>query len=212
MKCEVCGQEYGLAHNCPGVAPALSQEETARPPSGFAPLYYFAMAFNIARWDDVAIRSASRDSSASVFGAFFWMVTAFVILLFTALPQILKNPQLSGPALVIGSIVGLAIGMVVMAIITFMQTGLCYLIAKWFFGGTGTYMAVMRPLLLGWFVNILVLIPVAGAAFAGIAWTAVLMLVFEEVDGIGRLQAFCISAGINICFFVLQLMIMTRRA
>jgi len=32
------------------------------------------------------------------------------------------------------------------------------------------------------------------------------MMVFEEVEGISRLQAFGISAGINVCFFILQLM------
>jgi hypothetical protein len=211
MKCEFCGQEYGLAHNCPGVAPApMTPEETAPPPSGFAPLYYLGLAFNIVRWDDVSIRRASRDFTAIFYGAFFWTVSALVILLFAAVPQILNNPQLSGPALVIGLIMGLAIGLAVMAIITAVQIGLCYLTAKWFFGGTGTYMGIVRPLLLGWFVNVLVLIPVAGAAVAGIAWTAVLMLVFEEVDGIRRLQAFFISAGINVCFFLLQIMMMTR--
>jgi hypothetical protein len=33
------------------------------------------------------------------------------------------------------------------------------------------------------------------------------MMVFEEVEGIGRLQAFGISASINVCFFILQLML-----
>jgi len=67
-------------------------------------------------------------------------------------------------------------------------------------------LGVTRPLLLGWFVNCLVLIPVAGTLAAAIGWTAVLMMVFEEVQGISRLQAFGISAGINVCFFVLQQM------
>lgn len=91
-----------------------------------------------------------------------------------------------------------------MGIITFVQLGLCHLIAKWFFGSTGTLIGVMRPLLLGWFVNALALIPVIGMLAAGVTWTAVSMLVFEEVDGIGRLQAFLISAGINVCFIALQ--------
>jgi hypothetical protein len=65
---------------------------------------------------------------------------------------------------------------------------------------------LLAPLLLGWFVNVLVLIPVLGNLASAIAWTAVLMLVFEEVDGIERLQAFGISAGINICFYLLQFM------
>lgn len=72
-------------------------------------------------------------------------------------------------------------------------------------------MAIMRPLLLGWFVNALILIPVVGPLPAGIAWTAVLMLAFEEVEGIGRLQAFFISAGINFCFIALQFMTGRRR-
>jgi len=54
--------------------------------------------------------------------------------------------------------------------------------------------------------NCLVLIPVAGTLAAAIGWTAVLMMVFEEVEGISRLQPFGISAGINVCFFVLQQM------
>jgi hypothetical protein len=58
---------------------------------------------------------------------------------------------------------------------------------------------------LAWFVNCLILIPFLGMLAAGIAWTAVLMMVFEELDGIGRLQAFGIAAGINICFTLLQL-------
>jgi hypothetical protein len=66
----------------------------------------------------------------------------------------------------------------------------------------------MRLLLLGWFVNCLAVISVAGMLLAAIGWTAVLMMVFEEVDGIERLQAFGISAGINICFFVLQFSMM----
>lgn len=212
MKCEICSQEYGLSHNCPGVAPAqMTQEESAPPPSGFAPIYYLALAVNIARWDDVSIRRASRDSQAIVYGAFFWMTTALAILAVSAVPQIIKYGQLTGPALGIGVVVGLALGLAVMALVTYLQMGLCYLIAKIFFGGTGTFLRVVRPLLLGWIVNILVLVPVAGNWLAGIAWTAVLMLVFEEVDGITRMQAFCISAGINVCFFVLQLMIMTHR-
>ena len=69
---------------------------------------------------------------------------------------------------------------VVMAFITFIQFGLCHLIAKWFFGDTGTFMGIMRPLLLGWFVNALILLPVVGLWPAAIAWIAVLMLVFED--------------------------------
>ena len=212
MKCELCGLEYGLAHNCPGAVVAqMTQEEAAPPPGGFAPLHYLRLAFNIARWDDVSIRRASRDNYSPFYGAFYWALTALIILTFRALPQVLRVIQSSRPAMIIGLSVGLIFGLLVMAILTFIQIGLCHLIAKWFFGGTGTFAGIMRPLLLGWFVNALVLIPVVGPSAAAIAWTAVLMLVFEEVDGIGRLQAFFISAGIGVCFFVLQFMTHMRR-
>jgi hypothetical protein len=185
----------------------MPPEESAPPPAGFAPFYYLRMAFNIARWDEVAIRRASRDSNAVYYGAFFWTVTAVAILLVSVLPRILKAAKTSGPAMIIGLIVGVIFGLAVMAFLTFVQLGLCHLIAKWFFGGNGSYMGVMRPLLLGWFVNVLILIPVVGTLAAAIAWIAVLMLVFEEVDGIGRLQAFLISAGINVCFLVIQFLL-----
>lgn len=61
MQCTVCGQEYGLAHTCAGVAPLTTPEETV-PPSGlrFAPIHYFGEAVKILCWDDAAVRRASR--------------------------------------------------------------------------------------------------------------------------------------------------------
>ena len=47
----------------------MTLEEVAPPPSEFAPFYYIRMAFNIVRWDDMAIRRASRDPNALVYGA-----------------------------------------------------------------------------------------------------------------------------------------------
>jgi hypothetical protein len=206
MKCAVCGMDYGLSHQCSGIAPLVSDEEAAPTPTGFSPGYYLGLAFKIARWDDIAIRRASRDPNALYYGAFFWFIAATIVLIGTALPQTLAAIHTTGPALVFGVTLGMIFGLVVMAILTFIQLGLCHLIAKWLFDGSGSYLGVMRPLLLGWIVNCLILIPFVGMLAAAIAWTAVLMMVFEEVDGIGRLQAFGISAGINVCFFLLQLM------
>jgi hypothetical protein len=206
MRCGVCGMDYGLSHQCSGIAPLMTEEEAAPPPAGFLPGYYWGLAFRIARWDDIAIRRASRDPNALYYGAFFWFIAATIVLIGTALPQTLAAIHATGPALVIGVAVGMIFGLVVMAFLTFIQLGLCHLIAKWLFDGSGSYWGLMRPLLLGWFVNCLILIPFVGTLAAGIAWTAVLMMVFEEVGGIGRLQAFGISAGINVCFFLLQLM------
>jgi hypothetical protein len=211
MRCDVCGMDYGLSHNCSGIAPLMTAEETAPPPTGFAPEYYGQLAFNIARWDEIAIRRASRDPNAIYYGAFFWLVAATIVLIAAALPRILIAIQTSGSAVILGIAASMGFGLATMAILTFIQLGLCHLIAKCLFEGSGSYLGVMRPLLLGWFVNCLVLVPVVGMLAAAIAWTAVLMMVFEEVDGISRLQAFSISAGINVCFFILQLMMPVTR-
>lgn len=207
MQCQVCGMEYGLSHNCSGVAPALSPEEAAPVPEGFAPIYYLRLAFHIARWNDVAIRRASRDPNALAYGAALCALSAAIIFLVTALPKMLTREGATAGTIFWGLLLGLVFVWVYMGAIALIQFGLCHLIARWFLGATGTFFGVMRPLLLGWFVNCLILIPVAGTLAAAIAWTAVLMMVFEEVDGIGRLQAFLISAGINAVFLVLQFLL-----
>src|SRR5215472_5394524 len=203
MRCAVCGLEYGLSHNCSGIAPLQTAEDIAPPPSGFAPVYYLRLGFNIARWDDLSIHRASRDANALFYGLAVWAVSVLIILLRTAIPAFerLERPV---TVLLAGLLIGVVFMLAYMGVIVVIQLGLCHLIAKWFFGATGTFAGVMRPLLLAWFVNCLVLIPFLGMLAAAIAWTAVLMMVFEEVDGIGRLQAFGISAGINVCFLRLQ--------
>jgi len=72
-------------------------------------------------------------------------------------------------------------------------------------GDVDEFIEVMRPVMLVWFVNCLVLIPSErGIFYTGIVWMMVLMMVFEEVMGIRRLQAFCISAAVNFCVFAVQ--------
>ncbi len=212
MRCDVCGLEYGLSHNCPGPLPQVARDLVAaelQVPSDAGLGYYLGQAVKIVRWDDGAIRRNAKDPKATAYGLVFWSASILLILLVTTLPILSRSlPKVNPIAQAIGITVGLAFGLVIMAVITFLQLGLCHLIAKWFFGASGKFVEVMRPLLLGWFVNCLSLIPVAGMLLAAIGWTAVLMMVFEEVDGIGRLQAFGISAGINICFLVLQFSLM----
>ena len=207
MRCNVCGMEYGLSHACSGIAPLLTAEESAPPPTGFSPGYYLRLAFDIVRWDDVAIRRASRDANALYYGVALSATGAAIIFLGTMLPRWLTRPATSPASLVFELILGLMIFWVYMGAVAIVQLSLCHLLAKWFFGATGSYLGVMRPLLLTWFVNCLILIPFVGILTAGIAWTAVLMMVFEEVDGVGRMQAFLISAGINVAFVVAQLLL-----
>lgn len=210
MRCEVCGMEVGLAHNCSGIAPALTPEEAAPPPPGIAPLYYLKLAFNIARWDEVAVRRAARDPDSLFYGAIFSAIGAAIIFLGTSLPKMLARPEMNGDKLFWGLLLGLLFVWVSLGVVALVQLGLCHLIAKWFFGATGTFVGVMRPLLLGWFVNVLIIIPVIGTLASAIAWTAVLMIVFEEADGIERMQAFFISAGVNAAFYALQFLLPLR--
>lgn len=196
-----------MSHECSGLSPFITLEEAAPPPSEFAPFYYVRMAFDIVRWDDMAIRRASRDPNALVYGAALSALSAAIIFLVTALPGMLTREGKSPEAIFMGLLLGLVFFWTYMGIIALIQIGLCHAIAKIFLGATGTLVGVMRPLFLGWFVNVLILIPVVGVFAVGIAWTAVLMLVFEEIDGIGRMQAFLISAGINAVFVAMQILI-----
>jgi hypothetical protein len=132
-------------------------------------------------------------------------VSAVVILLVQTYPAMkIRVPNALPMAFVIGLVFVIIVGAMFMALITVLHLILCNVIAKLIFGASGKFIEVMRPLLLGWFVNYLVLIPGVGILLTGIGWTAVLMMVFEEIDGIGRLQAFGISARINLCFFAIQ--------
>ena len=204
MKCNVCGLEYGLSHNCSGVVAMPSAEEVLPAPTGFAPFYYLRLAFKIVCWDDLSIRRASRDAAALYYGILVWLTTSTILFLFTAVPIILTRRIEPPAAMAIGIVVGLLVFLVIAGIGTTIQIGLCHLVSKWFFAGTGTYLGILRPILLASFVTLLMLVPIAGPLAAGIASTAVLMMVFEEVEGIARLTAFGISAGINILFFVVQ--------
>jgi hypothetical protein len=161
------------------------------------------LALQIGRWDDVAVRRAARDPDSLFYGAIFCAITASIIFFATALPSILHREGATAGTIFWSVLLGLLFVWVTLGVIALVQLSLCHLIAKWFLGATGTFVGVLRPLLLGWFVNGLAAIPVIGPIAAAIAWTAVLMLVLEEADGIGRMQAFLISAGINAIFLAL---------
>lgn len=159
MQCQVCGMEYARSHNCPGTAPALSPEEALPAPEGFAPFHYLRLGFEIARWDDVAIRRASRDPNALPYGVVYSAMSATIIFLVTALPKMLTRQAATGGTIFWGLLLGLVFVWVYTSAIALIQCGFCHLIARWFLGATGTFFGVIRPLLLGWFVNCLILIP-----------------------------------------------------
>lgn len=208
MECEICGKFYSVAHECAGVRPGISEREAVPLPTGFAPLYYVRLAVGIMRWDDVSVRRAARDRWALLYGICFWLIAAFIIFtpqVVRQLPQTLAQAGVVGGSGVIGLIIGLITiaGVLVFAGFVFLfQLVVCHAIARWIFGGSGTFIRLLRPLLLGWPVNIVTLIPIVGVVAGGLLWAAVMMVVFEEVNQIRRVHAFGISYAVNIALIV----------
>lgn len=196
MRCPVCGQSYGLTHNCAGIPPAQSVDEIAPPSHAIPVVHYFLEAWRIARWDDVAIRRAAGDRSALLFGVFFWGLGALALIAAPSLPLILRGAPVNWLAFAIGLLLGTAIA----GAVTLAQYAVCHFTAKWLFRATGTYLGVLRPLLLGSVVQWFFLIPIVGIFIGGLWGIAVLMFVFEEVDGIERMQAFGIAFVVGIAF------------
>src|SRR2546429_4903507 len=146
MKCEVCGMDYGLSHHCSGIPALVTLEESAPPPTGFSPGYYLALAFNIARWDDIAIRRASRDSNAIYYGAVLWVVAAMLIMTGLALPRILGAIHFGGPAMIIGAIVGLSFGLAGIGVFPIFKPLPCPLLFKVVFFCHGRLFGRVRTL------------------------------------------------------------------
>ncbi len=198
-QCSVCGQEYGLTHSCAGVAPLITADETAPPPKlRFAPLYYLDEAFKIMTWDDVAVRRASRDNNSLLYG--------FLILAIgTAIPfgfLVQKSFQLGYP--VPWSLMAPRYAQTLAYTLAWiiLQVGLSHQLAKLFFDAKGSYLGVMRACMLGQLFRCLIIVPVGGGALVGLGGIAVLMIVFEEVDGIDRMKAFGLAATIGVAFWV----------
>jgi hypothetical protein len=195
--------EYAGAHECAADAPLRVPEEMLPPPDGICPGYYLGMAFRIVGWDGAAIRRTANDPDTLFYGVVFSTIAAALIFLVTALHKMVTREGATAGTIFWGVLLGLVFVCVYSGAVAVIQIGVCHSIARWFLGGTGTLFGVMRPALLGWFVNCLSTIPVVGPPAAAIAWAAVLTRILEEVNSISRLQAFLISAGINGVFLAL---------
>ena len=200
MKCQVCGQDYGVAHQCAGVAPAPNVSDVPPPPQGFALGHYLGEALRIATWNDDAIRRTMNDSNAIVYGVIIYMI---VVSLQLALPifRFLTSGRFEH-AMIIGASVAILI--LAAAVLDFLKIGICHLFAA----GSGKFTQLLGPLLLGSIVYALFLIPFIGPLAAGIAWIAVFAMVFQEVHGIEPLTAFLFCAGVGAVFFLIQICVL----
>ncbi len=213
QECSVCGQTYGLTHTCPGaVASPYAPADEWAAPSGFSPLFYFREAIGIARFEDGAIMGASRDEVALAYGAIFWLVSQFVINGAAVLLPFAK-PIEQGYTLNWGRLeMVILFGVIANTAWALAQYGICHVCARWWFGARGTYVGILRAMWLGSFVLMTHVIPYAGSLIASIWMLAILMRVFEEVDGIERMKAFALSFGFGFFFFIagLELLSWTR--
>lgn len=194
MRCRLCGTEYAGFHVCRAAAPA--EETPARapsPPLRFAPVHYLREALAIARWDEAAIQRAARDNNALVYGFVFWTLGIFAPILRNLLLAWLAGYRI--PWLTVAG--ELAKTLAVMATLMLVYFGIFHLLARFLLNGQGSYGGILRAMLLGSVVLWLGVIPVIGEIVARLWWgIAILMWVFEEVEGIERLQALAISIGI----------------
>jgi hypothetical protein len=206
MQCSVCGQDYGVTHTCAGIAPMSTPEEKTTPPGlRFAPLHYFLEAVKILCWDDAAVRRASRDNNSLLYG--------FLILAIApALPlglMTLQNVGLGYPIPWDLVIRRYALTLVFALTWIILQIGLAHVLAKILFEAKGTYTALMRAYLLGQLFQWLSVLPFIGGLLSGLGGIAVLMLVFEEIDGIERMKAFGLAAAIGVTFWILSIWAVT---
>jgi hypothetical protein len=203
MRCDVCGQDYEGIHDCIAVPTPIAREEGARSPSNTGPLYYLRLAIKIATWDRLAMRRAAHDSKAAVYGACFLLIIAIPTEVFATHAWVTRVWHIATPAvpkttLVLIFAASFIFGVAAATVIVLLPIGLCHFLCKWLLRARGTLKSVLRPLLLGSIVNVLDVIPVIGDWVYGIAWTAVMILVFQEVDGIDPLYALVICLAMNV--------------
>jgi predicted PurR-regulated permease PerM len=204
MRCDVCGQDYEGIHNCTAGPSTIAREEGAFSPSGTGLLYYLRLAIKIATWDRAAMRRAADDSKAAIYGTLFLLIIAIPTEVLDTHAYVTKvwhlaTPEVPKPTLFLIFAASYIFGVVAaLVIVVLAPIGLCHFICKWLLHAKGTLKGVLRPLLLGSIVTVLGVIPVIGDWVFGIAWTAVMIVVFHEVDGIDPLYALVICLVLNV--------------
>lgn len=207
-QCPVCGQTMGLTHSCPGPRPAAEPDwKKWLAPSGFALGHYIRQSVAIARFEDGAIIAASRDPNAIFVGAFIWAVAQLLVFTAQLAPLVLRGVPVNWSVVPINFAVLIALyGVAVLA-----QYALCHALARWWFHARGDFAGIVNAMLLGSIVQWVYVIPYVGPPVARIWSVAVLMRVFEEVDGIKRMEAFGLALGTSVLFWVVALLFFTAK-
>ena len=202
MFCDECGQEFLVRHSCPGPIPV---GDTVVPPEGFGLFHYLREAWRIVRWDEAAIRRVMDDQRALRYGMLFWIAgNIFPSFVFSYFGPTKDSGVFLGkllPHLVISLLSGTAFSL--------MQLGMIHLVAKFFCAGDGKFVQILRPLSLASLILLLQVVPacvgiffgvipwasllLAGYVLGNMVWVAVMVMVFDVVDGMEQLTAFVTS-------------------
>jgi hypothetical protein len=201
VKCGVCGQDYGVTHNCAGIAAMAEVSDVPAAPQGFALFHYLQEAFRIAIWNDAAIRRTMNDPNAILYGV---LIYTFAVAMQLVIPVVrfLLAGRFEHAIIIAASLAILLIGAMILDLI---RVAVCHALSKWFAAGSGEFTQLLGPLLLGSVVYVLVPIPFIGPLAGGIAWICVFAMVFQKVHGIEPLTAFLFSGAVGVVFFVVQI-------
>jgi hypothetical protein len=187
MRCEYCGQETGLFHECSKTGPDL--KEAPPTPLRLAPIHYLKQAIAIARFNDKAILQASRDNNAFLYGVPLWLVANIPV----ATPAIAAQ----GFAFPL-SVVVLVFALPFVLVAQILIWGIFHLAARFILKGKGTWAGIVRVMLLGSIVSLFTIIPLVGPILAALWGLAILMLAFENVHRIPRMHAFAITLVVGL--------------
>jgi len=199
-KCAVCGLEYGFTHACSGIPSREMLAENLPPPGlRFAPLHYLDEAVKMLGWDDAAVRRASKDNNSLLYGFIFLAIGLAIPIAAKVIQTVHMGYSVSW------GFFGLryAESLAYTAVWSVVVVGLSHGLAKLLFEAHGAYLGVLRAFALGQLCSWLIISPIAGQLLVRAGLAALLMVVFEEVDGIDRMKAFCLAAAIGIGLWIL---------
>jgi len=155
---------------------------------GQGPAWYAQEMFRVIKLDVEAMGRVAKDPAALGY--------AVVVKVLTVVVRLLAGLALAGPpaagfagALVAGTAMVLAADIVGLLLV--------HGAAKVIFGATGSFLGLIRVLWLGSLIGCLAIVPVVGGIVAGIWGLLMMMVAFQEVDGIERLQALALSFGVS---------------
>ena len=211
LTCEVCGQSYGLTHSCAGIAPKQDKTHRWNSPEKVSLQYYLRLAMGIARLDDEAIRAAAQDKHALSYGALIWLGANFFVLGVGAALGTRQRPPNNWFVFIVSVSISLSVVVLLLAAFSLVQWLFAHILARWLFRGRGGYLEIVRAMTLGSFVTVLLAIPIVGVVVGGVWLTAIFMCVFEEVDGIERIQAFGLALVFNLLFYALTFSLLPLR-